>query len=68
MSKDELKEISLKLGRRNFLKLASIGAGIGATSMFASTNSVREATKEEIKNPFPGSKKVKTICSICSAG
>ena len=68
MGKNEFNDISLKIGRRNFLKLASIGAGVGATSMFASGNTVREATKEEIKNPFPGSKKVKTICSICSAG
>ncbi len=68
MGKNILNDLSLKIGRRNFLKLASIGAGVGATSMFASGNTVREATKEEIKNPFPGSKKVKSICSICSAG
>ncbi len=68
MSKNILKDLSLKKSRRNFLKLASLGAGVGATSMFASTSTVREATEEEIKNPFPGSKKVKTICSICSAG
>eukprot|EP01029_Cantina_marsupialis_P007312 TRINITY_DN180758_c0_g4_i1.p1 TRINITY_DN180758_c0_g4~~TRINITY_DN180758_c0_g4_i1.p1 ORF type:complete len:187 (-),score=37.78 TRINITY_DN180758_c0_g4_i1:123-683(-) len=68
MGNNLLNDLSLKMGRRNFLKLASIGAGVGATSMFASNNSVREASEEEIKNPFPGSKKVKTICSICSAG
>ncbi|CUU73591.1 Formate dehydrogenase-O%2C major subunit @ selenocysteine-containing [Campylobacter hyointestinalis subsp. hyointestinalis] len=31
-------------------------------------DTIRTATNEEIKNPFPGSKKVRTICSICSAG
>ena len=68
MGKNILKDLSLKMGRRSFLKFASIGAGLGATSVFASSSSIREATEEEIKNPFPGSKLVKTICSICSAG
>lgn len=68
MGKNILNDLALKMGRRNFLKLASLGAGVSATSMFASTDSVRNATQEEVKNPFPGSKKVKTICSICSAG
>ncbi len=68
MSKNSLADLSLKMGRRTFLKLATIGASFGATSAFASSDSVRAATQEEIKNPFPGSKRVKTICSICSAG
>lgn len=63
-----LDSLSGKIGRRGFLKLASLGATLGATSAFASADSVRPATKEEIKNPYPGSKIVKTICSICSAG
>ena len=57
-----------KIGRRAFLKLAAVGAGISATSAFAAGDKVRPATDAEIKNPYPGSKKVKTICSICSAG
>ena len=60
--------MSSKIGRRSFLKMATIGAGIGATSAFVTGKSVRAATEDEIKNPFPGSKRVKTICSICSAG
>ena len=64
----KLNDLSMKIGRRGFLKLASLGAAIGATSAFASADSIRPATKEEIKNPYPGSKIVKTICSICSAG
>ncbi|WP_443070035.1 formate dehydrogenase subunit alpha [Sulfurospirillum sp.] len=61
-------EDSLKIGRRAFLKMAAIGASFGATEVFASSDSLRPATEEEVKNPFPGSKRVKTICSICSAG
>lgn len=57
------------IGRRSFLKLAALGAGAGATSVFGADNKVlRKATDEEIKNPFPGSVMKKTICSICSAG
>ena len=67
MSKNMLENLSGTIGRRSFLKMAALGASFGATSAFAS-NSVREASAEEIKDPFPGSKKVKTICSICSAG
>jgi len=57
-----------RIGRRSFLKMAAIGAGVGAASAFVAGNQLRAATEEEIKNPYPGSKRVKTICSICSAG
>ena len=50
------------------MKLAAIGAGLGATGALTAVRAVRAATDEEIQNPFPGSKRVKTICSICSAG
>ena len=66
---DNLMKIkSAKVGRRSFLKLAAIGAGVGTAASFAAGNQLRAATKEEIENPYPGSKRVKTICSICSAG
>ncbi len=68
MGKNILDNLSLKIGRRNFLKFASVGAGLGISNAFASNNSIRPASEEEIKNPFPNSKMVKTICSICSAG
>ncbi len=56
-----------KIGRRSFLKLAALGAG--STMAFGAENeTLRTATNEEIKNPFPGSHTVRTICSICSAG
>jgi formate dehydrogenase major subunit len=58
-----------RVGRRTFLKMAALGsASFGATSLLAHSDNIRNATDEEIKNPYPGSKIVKTICSICSAG
>lgn len=60
--------MSAKVGRRSFLKMAALGAGVGATSSLLTGNTLRAATEEEVTNPFPGSKRVKTICSICSAG
>ena len=60
--------MSAKVGRRSFLKMAALGAGVGATSALLTGNTLRAATKEEVQDPFPGSKRVKTICSICSAG
>jgi formate dehydrogenase len=55
-----------QIGRRSFLKLAALGAG--STMAFGGNDTVRKATIDEIKNPYEGSKKVRTICSICSAG
>jgi len=56
-------------GRRSFLKMASLATAIGATSAFANTDKVlRQATEEEVRNPFPGSKLIKTICTHCSVG
>ncbi len=60
--------LSTKIGRRSFLKMAAIAGAFGATSSFASENVTRPATAEEVKNPFPGSKEVKTICTACSVG
>lgn len=68
MQNQALGKKTSRVGRRSFLKLAALGAGISATSAFASGTGIREATKDEMKDPYPGSKKVKTICSICSAG
>ncbi len=55
-----------RIGRRSFLKLAALGAG--TTMAFGQNDTIRQASAEEIKDPFAGSKKVRTICSICSAG
>lgn len=60
--------LSSKVGRRSFLRMAAIAGAFGATSAFATSNVTRQATEEEIKNPFPGSKMVKTVCTACSVG
>lgn len=62
------RKMSPQIGRRSFLKLAALGVGVGATSTLTFSNSLRAATEEEVRNPYPGSKQVKTVCSICSAG
>jgi formate dehydrogenase major subunit len=65
---DTYETLNAKVGRRSFMKMAAVATAFGVTSSFASTNVTREATEEEIKNPFPGSKEVKTICTACSVG
>ncbi len=60
--------LSARIGRRSFLKMAAVAGAFGATSAFASGSVTRSATKEEVKNPFPGSKLVRTICNACSVG
>ena len=62
-------EVLKSFGRRSFLKMASLATALTATSSALATDKVlRSATEEEIKNPFPGSKLIKTICSHCSVG
>lgn len=68
MSVNTYDSLNAKVGRRSFMKMAAVASAFGVTSSFASTNVTRKATEEEIKNPFPGSKEVKTICTACSVG
>ncbi len=68
MSQSTYDALKAKIGRRSFIKMAAVSAAAGATSAFANDGVTREATSEEVKNPFPGSKKVKTICTACSVG
>jgi len=68
MSVNTYETLSAKVGRRSFLKMSAIATAFGVTSSFAKANATREATENEIKNPFPGSQKVKTICTACSVG
>jgi len=60
--------LSAKVGRRSFLKMAAIAGTFGATAGFAGENVTRAATEAEVKDPYPGSKKIKTICNVCSVG
>jgi len=55
-------------GRRSFLKMASLATAATTTSVFAGNSVIRKASDEEVKNPFPGSKLIKTICTHCSVG
>lgn len=68
MSKNTYDALNAKVGRRSFLKMAAAATAVSATSILANDGVTREATSEEVKNPFPGSKEVKTICTACSVG
>lgn len=68
MENTTARALTATVGRRSFLKMAAVAGAFGATSAFASGNVTRAATEAEVKNPFPGSKKVKTICTSCSVG
>lgn len=56
-----------QVGRRSFLKMATLAAAASSVS-FAKDDTLRVATEEEVKNPFPNSKMIKTICTACSVG
>lgn len=68
MSANTYEALNAKVGRRSFLKMTAVATAFGVTSSFASTTATRQATTEEIKNPFPGSTTVKSICTACSVG
>ncbi len=57
-----------KIGRRSFLKMAALGGAAATASMTVASGVVRKATAAELKEPYPGSKKVRTICTACSVG
>lgn len=56
-----------KIGRRSFLKMAALSGSVGLGSL-SLADVTRDATQEEMKNPFPNSKLVKSICTACSVG
>lgn len=58
----------LKASRRSFLKMSALGLGAGISSLGASQSVLREATQEELKEAYPDSQKIKTVCTICSVG
>lgn len=65
---DTYETLKSQIGRRSFMKMAAVATATSVTSAFANDGVTRAATQEEIKNPFPGSKNVKTICTACSVG
>jgi len=60
-------KLDVKVGRRAFLKMTALSSVAGAT-MLSAAPVVRDASDEELKSPYPGSKKVKTVCTTCSVG
>ncbi|CZE45742.1 Formate dehydrogenase-O%2C major subunit @ selenocysteine-containing [Campylobacter geochelonis] len=68
MSQVDREMLSSKIGRRSFLKMAALSSAVGASGLIASANVTREATSQELSNPYPNSKKVKTVCTACSVG
>ncbi|MBF6669615.1 molybdopterin-dependent oxidoreductase [Campylobacter sp. RM12327] len=56
-----------KIGRRSFLKMAALSSSVGLGTL-SLADVTRKATQEEMKNPFPNSKLVKSVCTACSVG
>ena len=56
--------------RRAFLKLSLLGSAIGVTQALGSEENrvLRQATHQELKENFPNSTRIKTICTHCSVG
>ncbi len=58
------------LNRRKFLKMSAIAGVVGATHALGADQAkvLRPANEQELKEKYPTSKKVKTICTYCSVG
>lgn len=56
--------------RRNFLKLSLLGSMAGVSQVLGSDDNrvIREASAAELRENYPNSKKIKTICTHCSVG
>lgn len=68
MGIDGLNELlNAKIGRRTFLKMGAL-ASVSMSSLYATNEAVKVASKEELKEAYPGSQKVRTVCTHCSVG
>lgn len=58
------------LNRRKFLKMSAIAGAVGATHALGADQAkvLRPASEQELKEKYPDSKKVRTICTYCSVG
>jgi anaerobic selenocysteine-containing dehydrogenase len=65
--KSSMELLNSRVGRRAFLKMGAL-ASIGATGLCAAEESVKTATPAQLREAYPGSKKVRTICTHCSVG
>lgn len=55
--------------RRTFLKLAALGSIAGVTQVLGNDERIiRQASEQELKEQYPDSKRIKTICTHCSVG
>lgn len=68
MSQVDMQTSMPKIGRRSFLKMAALSGAVTSASMLKAADVTREATSKELSDPYPGSKKIKTICTACSVG
>jgi formate dehydrogenase major subunit len=59
---------SEKLSRRDSLKVLLGGGGAGALAMGAPGVVHKANAKESTETPYPGSEKIRTICTHCSVG
>lgn len=55
-----------KLARRSFLKISAATAALTSAAMTSKFTRKAIAADSAVKDPYPGSKKVKTICTHCS--
>ncbi len=63
------ENIRRRNNRRAFLKMTALGGLAGASVAFGDTDkTMRPATSQELKERYPQSKKIKTICTHCSVG
>lgn len=61
------ENIRRRNNRRAFLKMTALGGLAGASVAFGDTDkTMRPATNQELKERYPQSKKIKTICTHCS--
>jgi len=65
--KSSMELLNSRVGRRSFLKMGAM-ASLGATALCAADDSVKSATPSQLKEAYPGSQKVKTVCTHCSVG
>lgn len=58
------------ISRRKFLKMSAIAGAAGATQALGADQSkvTRPASGQELKEKYPSSKKVRTVCTYCSVG
>lgn len=59
--------LNSKMGRRSFLKMGAL-TSVGAVAVCSASEPIVKATPQQLKEAYPGSKKVKTICTHCSVG